>query len=475
MSELIDALEVARDGIADAREAAAVGEYAHARNSLDDPIVVLRDVIADGRRAADGNGAGPKNQHGQLGDAALVPLAPPHLNVLGRTVWYADRLREAGVSFDPSLGIDDLSKLYRDTYDEPEPGPPAAVPTQPSAALERLSLRGLETYRIRQVEWLDKPFLQRAAFHLLAGRKGSGKGTHLSGVAARVSRGKLYPEPKRVLVITSEDSIELDFMPRYVAAGGDPPMVKIVNGPFRLPSDLPWLEEKAREIGNIGLIVIDPIGNHLGGADTDKEGLVREGIKGLNPRADVLDCMIVGVRHLGKDASRGALASVLGSTAWVDVPRAVILMAVDDEDETLVHAQVVAGNRGPRRNAGRVFRLALVDVPPATEITLLVAEGVSSKDVEHLLGARSEAAPASRSAEASELILDILEAEGEQESDALDARIARETGIAAKTVRNVRAKLSTAGLVGAHPVKDEYGTVTKWTVRRTLAPRGDDA
>ena len=343
---------------------------------------------------------------------------------------------------------------------------------EPPQELPRLSLRGLDTYRIRQVEWLDRPFLQRSAFHLLAGRKGSCKGTWLCGLAARVSRGDLYPQPKRVLVITSEDSVELDFLPRLVAAGGDPAQVTIVNGPFMMPADIPWLKDQAIQVGNVGLIIIDPIGNHLGGADTDKEGLVRVGISPLNPLADELDCMIVGVRHLGKDSSRGALASVLGSTAWVDVPRCVILMAADDEDELLYHAQVVTGNRGPRRNTGRAYRLELVDVPPATEITLVIDAGESSKDVEHLLGATSShSAPESKSAKARELILDILDQEGQQESDAFDARIAEETGLAAKSVRNIRSQLKSDGLIAAFPEKDELGAVVRWMARRTLAPR----
>jgi hypothetical protein len=192
----------------------------------------------------------------------------------------------------------------------------------PAADPERLSLRWLNTYGIRKVEWLDKPFLQRAAFTLLAGRKGSCKGTYLCGLAARVTTGDLYGEPQRVLVITSEDSVELDFKPRVIAAGGDDTLTAIVNGPFRLPHDLPWLHNEAQKLGNVGLIVIDPIGNHLGGKDTNDEGLVREAIQDLNPLADELDTMILGVRHLGKDSSRGALSSVLGSTAWVDVPAA---------------------------------------------------------------------------------------------------------------------------------------------------------
>ena len=74
------------------------------------------------------------------------------------------------------------------------------------------------------------------------------------------------------------------------------------------------------EIGNVGLIIIDPIGNHLGGVDTDKEGLVRHAIGGLNDLANELGNTIIGVRHLTKNTSAGALASVLGSTAWRDIP-----------------------------------------------------------------------------------------------------------------------------------------------------------
>src|SRR5512132_2347876 len=180
--------------------------------------------------------------------------------------------------------------------DEPQPQPTAqnGKPHRP-----RLTVRTLDTYQTRAVEWLDKPFLQRSAFHVLAGRKGSCKGTYLCGLAARVTSGDLYPEPKRVLVVTSEDSIELDFRPRVLAAAGDPRLVTIVNGPFRMPADLDWLKRTALELGNVGLIIIDPIGNHLNGADTDKEGQVRDAIAPLNETADELELMVFGARPGG--------------------------------------------------------------------------------------------------------------------------------------------------------------------------------
>ena len=98
-------------------------------------------------------------------------------------------------------------------------------------------------------------------------------------MAARVTTGDLYDQPMRVLVITSEDSVELDFKPRLIAAGGDPSMVEIINGPFRLPDDIAWLRETAVALGNVGLVVIDPIGNHTGGKDTNAEGDTRAAIR----------------------------------------------------------------------------------------------------------------------------------------------------------------------------------------------------
>jgi hypothetical protein len=94
------------------------------------------------------------------------------------------------------------------------------------------------------------------------------------------------------------------------------------------------------------------------------------------------------------------------------------------------------------------------------------------KDVETMLGNGTDKEP-SKSTSARELILDVLETEGEQESDGFDARVANETGLTAKTVRNLRGKLKNEGLIAPVPMKDEYGGISHWIVRRTQATRGD--
>jgi hypothetical protein len=50
-----------------------------------------------------------------------------------------------------------------------------------------------------------------------------------------------------------------------------------------------------------------------------------------------------------------------------------------------------------------------------------------------------------------------------------------ETGIAAKTVRNLRGELKNEGLINAWPEKDENGEIQRWMIGRTLAGRPPSA
>lgn len=330
----------------------------------------------------------------------------------------------------------------------------------------------LSEIAMRSIVFLDKPLLQASALHLVVGRKGQGKGTLLAEIAARVTRGELGLK-RNVVWIGSEDSASIDIKPRIVAAGGDPERVLVVTeGWIQLPRDVDEISRAMEAIGNAGMLVLDPVGNHMAGKNSDGDVDVRDVLSRFNQIADAYDCMVFAVRHLSeKECKRGVLAAILGGSAWVHVPRAVLAIAKDDEDPQISHIQCVTGNRLPSGTPGRMFRIEGVLLDGLQEeVTRASWIGDSSKDVETMLAAASTKEP-SASAAAADLILDILEREGEQESDTLDARIARETGLSAKTVRNQRGRLKSGGLISAVPEKDEYGAVTRWLVRRTQAPR----
>lgn len=322
---------------------------------------------------------------------------------------------------------------------------------------EPLSAVVLKTIKPRAIEWIDKPFLQGSAFHLVAGPKGVGKGTWLARIMASVTKGT-YGAALDVLLISTEDSASIDIHPRLKAAGGDAAHVHLITSAFTLPDDLDRLRELALETGKVGLIIIDPIGNHLKGADTDKEGAVRNAIHGLNALADDLHCIIVGVRHLTKARANGALASVLGSVAWVDLPRAVLAFAPDDEDDMVFHVQVVAGNRSGR-GAGQAFRIELRDVGLAESVTYAAELGESSKSVDQLLTTSTLPKGAKRES-IKELILREL-AKGERPMDYLKSVAIAEIDACGETVWRAANELKAERKVAC----SNSGTGTPWTWR----------
>jgi hypothetical protein len=207
--------------------------------------------------------------------------------------------------------------------------PPAAINGHRADLLEFVYMSDV---KMRSVEWLEKPLWQRRAFHLLGGAKGSGKGTYMARLAAKVTRGDFHGRGMIVVFISSEDSAEIDIKPRLIAAGADLDRCILIIGTFRLPDDLDRLRAMSAEVDDVALVVIDPVSNHIGDRNSNSEGEVRDVIAPLNHLADELGCLIIGVRHPGKNRVSGAIAAILGSTAWVDTPRAVVMIAADPDD-----------------------------------------------------------------------------------------------------------------------------------------------
>jgi hypothetical protein len=345
---------------------------------------------------------------------------------------------------------------------DPDPGPaPGAVATNGGLAFRRLA-----DVEMRSIEWLDKPLWQRAAFHLVVGKKGSGKGTFLAGVAARASRGELFDRPVNVLIVATEDSDEVDVKPRVVAAGGDASRIFTLVGGMKLPNDAPALRAAALEIGDVGVIILDPIASLVRG-DTHAEDPVRHAIDPLNALANELDCLLIGVRHLSKDTSRGALASVLGSTAWVDVPRAVLAVAADDEVDDTFHIVVAAGNRSAR-GGGRMFQIALADVGLKEPVTRAVEAGESGKSIDDLLGQNEPRRRAPKRDGCRTIILREL-ADEPKPLDHLKAACISEIGCSGETVWLAANALKADGLIDSSP----NGFGGGWHWYQTSVPEED--
>ena len=105
--------------------------------------------------------------------------------------------------------------------------------------MSAISWKQLSEIEARPIVFADRPIWQESAFHLLVGRKNSGKGTLLAADAARVTRGELGEHPNVMWVATGEDSYAIDVRPRIEVAGGDVSRVTVLSqGRLVLPEPM---------------------------------------------------------------------------------------------------------------------------------------------------------------------------------------------------------------------------------------------
>ncbi|CAA9261185.1 MAG: hypothetical protein AVDCRST_MAG77-2681 [uncultured Chloroflexi bacterium] len=232
-----------------------------------------------------------------------------------------------------------------------------AAPAAEATVGPRLRTRKLSTITAKPVEYLRDGAFLKGAFQMLVGDPGLGKTRILLQALAAETRGRQWPyssdsdgaagEPGYVLYVGHEDSAERVIRPVVVdALGGDSSRFEIIDslevqtrkGPrdsmFTLsPEGLEALDAKMREVRPT-LMVIDPIGGHLGGADSFKDSEVRERLMPLAHLADTYGTAIVGNSHMNKDQQKAVAYRVGGAIAFYAVARAVYYVATDPAEPT---------------------------------------------------------------------------------------------------------------------------------------------
>jgi putative DNA primase/helicase len=316
------------------------------------------------------------------------------------------------------------------------------------------------------IEWLIEHLVQAHTLNLIQGHGGTNKGTYCCLVGAKASRGELSNgEPMMVLYSCAEDDHATVLKPRLLAAGANMEFVRFVPTPS-FPRDI-HNGKLQRTIHHYkaGLLFIDPLVTFLGRIDAHKDQEVKHGLTPIIDVAQKERCTIVGVHHFTKSTERGALLSGNGSGAFGNTARIVLAMVKDPEDDNLRILEVVKSNGGIT-GINRLFRLQLTPVTglKRPQVTL-TEEGESAKSADEALATPRRN---SKSAKARDLILAALNG-NPIESDELDARIAREANLAARTVKNLRMELGHEGLVRSIPDTDEHGTIIRWLVTRTNA------
>jgi hypothetical protein len=225
-------------------------------------------------------------------------------------------------------------------------------------------------------EWIWANFIPQAEMVVLAATGGSGKSFVTVDIAARVSRGLPMPDgspgipASSVILVNLEDSAEVGTVHRLRAAGADLSKVhdmSTVGGhPFSIPEDIPALRAAISDIGDVGLVVVDPLAAASSVSLTSVMG-ARAMVRELQAVAHDTGVAVVAVHHLTKAGSVG------GSQSIVDAPRLALLIEPDKTaaDGTKI-MKVHKTNISP---AGAVIRYRLAGTWPETVVGWAPAAG----------------------------------------------------------------------------------------------------
>src|SRR5262249_46732646 len=182
-----------------------------------------------------------------------------------------------------------------------------------SVALESVCAADVE---IEDYDWIWPGRLALKKIGLIVGLPDEGKGLTVSDIAARITRGSPWPCGEgcaplgNVIVLSAEDDVADTIVPRLIAAGADLQRVTILKmvrdanteRMFSLISDLGVLRRKIIEIGNVIIIIIDPVTAYLGVGKVDsfRATDVRAILSPLKDLAEELRVAVLGIMHFNK-------------------------------------------------------------------------------------------------------------------------------------------------------------------------------
>lgn len=232
---------------------------------------------------------------------------------------------------------------------------PAAPPTSQAAPMPTTE-RALIVHRAadvapEKIEWLWPGRVAVGKLTLIGGTPGLGKSQLTAFVAKVVSLGGQWPCDEgraplgNVILFSAEDGLRDTIIPRLLMIGADMARVHVVTGVqdkdgrrgFDLKSDMAVLEKAARDIGDVRLIIIDPISAYMGAATDGNDNVkTRNVLEPVAEMADRLRIAVMAVTHLNKSGGGGqsVLNRFIGSIAFVAAARAAFAVVEDADDKT---------------------------------------------------------------------------------------------------------------------------------------------
>ena len=212
-----------------------------------------------------------------------------------------------------------------------------------------------------------------------------------------------------------------------------------------LQSDLKLLEQKIAAIGEVILIIIDPVSSYLGKTDSHKNAEVRGVLEPIGEMAERNRVAILTVTHFSKAGANStgkALHRFIGSIAFTGAPRAAFAVIEDAEHDGRRLFLPVKNNlaRPPQGLAYRVEQCLVGDGRNIVASRIVwEREPVAITANEALAADAAGTEGGTAKAEAMDFLREALAFAPMSAAEV--SRIAREHGLSSKAVRSAREAL----------------------------------
>lgn len=164
--------------------------------------------------------------------------------------------------------------------------------------------------------------------------------------------------------LQAEESAAADIRPRLEHFGADTTKVHFLKSvlressgesSFNLATDMEALESAVDQLGDVKLILVDPVASFCHGISGHNDGEVRKLLNPLFALAERNDIAVVLVAHLNKDGEKDFIYRIGGSIAFVALSRMVWYLSVDPYDPDRRLLSFVKGNPVDKITTGLAF------------------------------------------------------------------------------------------------------------------------
>ncbi len=318
------------------------------------------------------------------------------------------------------------TRLCKKVYLTEVDGTPLRSDPPPADAGARLVVRA-DAVDSKKVEWLWPGRIPYSFITIFAGRTGIGKSFVALDVAARRSRGDVWPDGEGVrcdpgnVLFFSEDPADFVLRPRLEAMGADLSRVFFATWEAMISYELKnttMLDRLVKEC-EPELIIIDPPTNFLGDTDEHRNSEVRSVLMGivewLSRREKLVS--VVLITQVCKAGKEEALASVLGSIAWTSTARIVHTFGRDQDGGCLFAC--------PKSNIGPIPKSLAYAIVPRDGLAVVEWGGASELTADDIMSPQRGREPkASRREKAASFLIDSFRQKLEWPSEELFSRAA---------------------------------------------------